>query len=449
MSIASDPNSHSNLSPAGAGRPEALHPVRRRRWGAWLLLVVAVGGVVAYNLVKGRAVRAKQAAVAAVVPTAVVQEGTLERTLRLTGQTSARNYASITVTRFRGQPGMGQSGLVLTQLAPGGSMVKTGDVIAQLDDEQIRTVLDNMQANILQAQLSLSTMKASQQLDWLTLEQTVRSRKAAYDQALLDYKAGEVKTSIEQELLKLSLDEAEAAYAQQQKALPFKKTSLEANLRISELALKRQELVYQRTLNDQRSYTFRAPMDGLVVLQTLERSGGTQAQYSVGDTVNPGRSFMKIVDTSSMQLEATASQAETSELRVGQEATVSLDAYPGLTFHGKVYSVGALARASMFESYYVRTVPVNIQISGQDSRLLPDMSGAADIVLGRAENKVLVPLEALREENGQYFVYLKNGLRFEKRFVQVGLKNDTHAAVVSGLKAGDEVALAAPPVITS
>jgi macrolide-specific efflux system membrane fusion protein len=426
-----------------------LHPVRRRRWGAWLLLVVAVGGVVAYNLVKGRAVRAKQAAVAAVVPTAVVQEGTLERTLRLTGQTSARNYASITVTRFRGQPGMGQSGLVLTQLAPGGSMVKTGDVIAQLDDEQIRTVLDNMQANILQAQLSLSTMKASQQLDWLTLEQTVRSRKAAYDQALLDYKAGEVKTSIEQELLKLSLDEAEAAYAQQQKALPFKKTSLEANLRISELALKRQELVYQRTLNDQRSYTFRAPMDGLVVLQTLERSGGTQAQYSVGDTVNPGRSFMKIVDTSSMQLEATASQAETSELRVGQEATVSLDAYPGLTFHGKVYSVGALARASMFESYYVRTVPVNIQISGQDSRLLPDMSGAADIVLGRAENKVLVPLEALREENGQYFVYLKNGLRFEKRFVQVGLKNDTHAAVVSGLKAGDEVALAAPPVITS
>ncbi len=426
-----------------------MHPVRRRRWGAWLLLVVAGGGVVAYNLVKGRAVRAKQAAVAAVVPTAVVQEGTLERTLRLTGQTSARNYASITVTRFRGQPGMGQSGLVLTQLAPGGSMVKTGDVIAQLDDEQIRTVLDNMQANILQAQLSLSTMKASQQLDWLTLEQTVRSRKAAYDQALLDYKAGEVKTSIEQELLKLSLDEAEAAYAQQQKALPFKKTSLEANLRISELALKRQELVYQRTLNDQRSYTFRAPMDGLVVLQTLERSGGTQAQYSVGDTVNPGRSFMKIVDTSSMQLEATASQAETSELRVGQEATVSLDAYPGLTFHGKVYSVGALARASMFESYYVRTVPVNIQISGQDSRLLPDMSGAADIVLGRAENKVLVPLEALREENGQYFVYLKNGLRFEKRFVQVGLKNDTHAAVVSGLKAGDEVALAAPPVITS
>ncbi len=449
MPIASDPNSHSNLSPAGAGTAEALRPARRRRWGAWLLLVVAVGGVVAYNLVKSRAVRAKQAAVAAVVPTAVVQEGTLERTLRLSGQTSARHYASITVSRFRGQPGMGQGGLVLTQLAPGGSMVKTGDVVAQLDDEQIRTVLDNMQANILQAQLSLSTMKASQQLDWLTLEQTVRSRKAAYDQALLDYKAGEVKTSIEQELLKLSLEEAEAAYAQQQKALPFKKTSLEASLRVSELALKRQELVYQRTLNDQRSYTFRAPMDGLVVLQTLERTGGTEAQYSVGDTVNPGRSFMKIVDTSSMQLDATASQAETSELRVGQEATVSLDAFPGLTFRGKVYSVGALARASRFESYYVRTVPVNIQISGQDSRLLPDMSGAADIVLGRVENKVLVPLEALREENGQYFVYLKNGLRFEKRFVQVALKNDTHAAVDSGLKAGDEVALTAPPVTTS
>ena len=55
------------------------------------------------------------------------------------------------------------------------------------------------------------------------------------------------------------------------------------------------------------------------------------------------------------------------------------------------------------------------------------------------------PLEALREENGQYFVYLKSGLRFEKRFVQVGLKDDIQAAVLSGLKSGDEVALTVPP----
>jgi HlyD family secretion protein len=446
MPIASDPNSQPIWSSGEApGTPEPPAP-RRSRWTVWILVAVVAVSVVAYNLVKSRAVRAKQAAVTAVVPTAVVKVGTLERTLRLSGQTSARHYASITVTRFRGQPGMGQSGLVLTKLAAGGSTVQSGDVVAELDDEQLRTVIDTQQANIEQSQLSLGTLKASQQLDWLTLEQTVRSLKSSYDQALLDYKAGEVKTSIEQELLKLSMEEAKEAYEQQQKALPYKQTSVAATLRISELGLKRQDLTYQRTLNDQKSYTFRAPMAGLVVLQTLERSGGTQAQYSVGDTVNPGRSFMKIVDTSSMQLETSASQAETSDLRVGQDVTVSLDAYPGLTFPAKVYSVGALAKASMFESYYVRTVPVNIQISGRDSRLIPDMSGAADIVLGREENKTLIPLESLREDNGQYFVYLKNGQRFEKRFVKIGLKNDTHAAVLSGLKSGDEIALTVPPV---
>ncbi len=444
MPKASDSNSEQKWSSLeDAKRPQPPRP-RRSRWTIWILAVAVAGSLVAYNLVKSRAVRAKQAAVAAVIPTAVVKVGTLDRTLRLSGQTSARRYASVTVTSFRGQRG-GSGGLVLTRLAAGGSTVQAGDVVAELDNEQLRTVIDTMDANLQQQQLSLGTLKASQQLDWLNLEQTVRSRKATYDQAVLDYKASEVKTPIEQELLKLTMEEAEAAYQQQLKALPLKKTSLDATLRVSELSLKRQQLMYDRTQNDMRAYTFRAPMAGLVVLQSLERTGGTQAQYAVGDTVNPGRSFMKIVDTSSMQLEASASQAETSDLRVGEEANVSLDAFPGLVFPGTVYSVGALARASMFESVYVRSVPVMIRIKGQDSRLLPDMSGAADIVLDRAENKPLVPLEALHQDGGQHFVYLKRGTGFEKRFVKVGLKNDTQAAVVSGLSSGDEVALTIPP----
>jgi len=186
-------------------------------------------------------------------------------------------------------------------------------------------------------------------------------------------------------------------------------------------------------------------MDGMVVLQSVERSGGTTAQYSAGDAVNPGRSFMKIVDTSGMQLEAVANQAATSQLRVGQPATVELDAFPGLTFPGKVYSVGAMARASRMESYYVRTVPVVVQIQGQNPRLLPDMSGSADVLLGSEENKPLIPIEALHSEGGRDFAYVRVGSGFEKRYVEVGVHGTTEAAVLSGLQAGDQVALAVPP----
>ncbi len=440
-----------NLAPGAsehapdANKAERPAPRRSKTWVLSLLAVVAVLAIWGEYLYAKRPAQTQKSAAIAAVPTAAVRTGSVERILRLTGQTSARRYSTITVTRFRGQPGMGMGGLVLTKLAPGGSKVTAGDLVAQLDTENMLTTIDDMQAGIEQTRLDNMRQDAQQTLDWQTLEQTVRSSKAAADQATLDFKAADVKTPIEQEMLRLSMEEAEARYKQQQESLPFKRISLDANTRANEIALQRQQLRYDRTMSDLKTFTFLAPMDGMVVLQSVERSGGTTAQYAVGDQVNPGRSFMKIVDTSSMQLEAQASQAETSELRVGQAAILSLDAFPGLTFKGKVYSVGAMARASMAESYFVRNVPVNIQMQGQDQRLLPDMSGAADISLGREENGLLVPLEALQQEGGRTFVYLKNGEGFEKRYVEVGLRGTTEAAIRSGLKEGDRVALSRPP----
>ena len=381
------------------------------------------------------------------MPTGVVRSGALEQTLRLTGQTSARHYASIIVARFRGQPGMGRGGsLVLTSLAPGGSVVKTGDVVAELDKEDMLTTIDDLKSNIDQSVLNLERQKAQLALDWQNLEQTLRSSKADLDRATLDYKKADVLTPIEQEILRLAMEEADAQYKQQQASLEFKKISQDAQLRMSEMALARQQLRYQQSLNDLKGFTFLAPMDGLVVLQSVERSGGTTAQYAVGDSVNPGRAFMKIVDTSSMQVEARASQAESMQIRVGQPARITLDAFPGLELSGSVYSVGAMARANMFESFYVRTVPVNIQIKGQDPRLIPDLSGAAEIRLGREENKTLVPLEAVESEGGRYFVYVKKGPQFQKRYVELGMRSSTEAAVESGLNVGDRVALSQPPL---
>ena len=384
------------------------------------------------------------AAIAA-VPTATVHTGALERTIRLGGQTSARRWAGITVRRFRGQFEMGMSGLVLTKLTPGGTLVRAGDLVAELDSESMRAAIDDLKASMDQSQLDVEQQKAQQNVDWQSFQQTVRSDKAEADQVVLDNGAAEVKTAVDQELLRLAVEEAEARYKQELKSLDFEKVALEAATRASEIEHERQRRQYERSLNDLQALTFRAPIDGMVVLQSVERSGGTEAQYAVGDQVNPGRSFMRVVDTSSMQLEAAASEAEACELRVGQEATVTLDAFPDLRFHGRVYSVGAIARPSRFESFYVRTVPVLIQIQGQSPRLLPDMSGAADALLGREVNRPLVPLAALNGESGHYFVYVLNGRSFEKRTVEVGLRNATQAAVLSGLKDGDRVALAKPP----
>ncbi|MCC7175620.1 MAG: efflux RND transporter periplasmic adaptor subunit [Bryobacterales bacterium] len=446
MSRASDPSLESGGLPQEPEHTPHSPQPRRRRLGIWLLVAcLMLAGLGAYLFAK-RPAQTPRASALAAVPTAAIRTGSVQHTLRLSGQTAARNYAAITVTTFRGQPGMGRGGsLVLTKLAEGGSKVKTGDVVAELDTESMLTTIDDMKANQEQMELDLARLQAQQALDWESLQQTVRSAKANFDKAALDFKKAEVQTAIEQELLRLAMEEAEAVYKQQLFALDYKKISLDATMRTTQLSLDRTRLRFQRTLNDLQTFTFRAPMDGMVVLQSLERSGGTMAQYAAGDAVNPGRSFMRIVDTSSMQLEALASQAETSELRVGQTARISLDAFPDLTFPGKVYSVGAMARASRMESFYVRTIPVVVRIEGSDSRLLPDMSGAADILLRRDENKPLIPLEAIQSEGDRTFAYVRTASGFEKRYIEVGMRSSLEAAVLSGLQAGERVALTVPP----
>jgi hypothetical protein len=76
------------------------------------------------------------------------------------------------------------------------------------------------------------------------------------------------------------------------------------------------------------------------------------------------------------------------------------------------------------------------------------MSGAAEVLVERQENKPLVPLEAIQSEGSRSFVYVRTGPQFEKRYIQMGLRSATEAVVLSGLNTGDRVALTKPPAGT-
>jgi hypothetical protein len=71
--------------------------------------------------------------------------------------------------------------------------------------------------------------------------------------------------------------------------------------------------------------------------------------------------------------------------------------------------------------------------------MIPDLSASADVLLARADNVIVAPAAALRQENGKNVVYVKAASGFERREVKVGLHNGTQAEIVEGLKEGDEV----------
>jgi multidrug efflux pump subunit AcrA (membrane-fusion protein) len=361
--------------------------------------------------------------------------------LRLTGTTSAGNFANITMPMLRG-PDSGRN-LTLIKLAKSGSMVKKGDVVAQVDGQSLQDHIDDVQATVDSAEADIRKTKAEQAIELETLRQTLRVAKATLDKIKLDSQALEVRTVIDQEQIKLSLEEAQAQYNELQKDFQTVIQRQKSELRLKELARDKNLRHKMRHVSDLERFTIHTPMDGLVVMQSVWR-GGDMGQVQLGDQVSPGQPFMKIVDPGSMLMNAVVNQAESESIRIGQTANIVFDAFPGLTEKGRVFAVGALASGGWRSNYYIRSIPVRISLLGQDPRVIPDLSAAADVVIGTESNTLMIPLEAVHEVAGKIVVYVKHAGGFVAREVKLGGRNNVQVAVASGLQAGDEVALQPP-----
>lgn len=412
--------------------------------GKWLigLLIVAMlaGGV--YYWQKQRAAQQQAAAVISVVRTAKVVTGDLESTLRLTGQTASQTAINVVAPKLIG-PESGRE-LILLYMIPSGTRVKKGQVIAQIDGQSLKDHVDDVNDSVQGAEADIRKRKAEQAVDMENLLQTVRVAKATLDKAQLERKGGETRTVIDQELLKLAEEEAAAQYQQRLKDIDQKKIVHASELRILEFTRERHVRHRDRHAADVEKFTIRAVMDGLAVSQPIYRSG-EWATIQQGDQVNPGQIIMKIVTPEKMQIEATINQAESEQFRVGQPARIGIDAFPGLTMQGKIYSINAIAAGGFRQNNYIRTIPVRVRIEGSDDRVIPDLSGSVDVILSKQENVTKIPLAAVqKDDKGEAFVYVKKGAKWEKRTVELGTANLTHVAVSSGVQAGEEVALERP-----
>jgi multidrug efflux pump subunit AcrA (membrane-fusion protein) len=438
------------LSPAPPAIPTpgkvspALTPIEPKKHSLWKIILplgVVVGGAVLAYQFWPRPQPAAKAAASGGVRTTKVAMGTLIRAVRVGGQTSARNFALLTVPVFRG--GENRGNLNLLKLIKPGSMVKKGDLMAQIDAQAALDRLDDANDTVEQAAADIRKRQAEQEVDRGNLQQDLRVAKSDWDKAKMDDQAAEVKTEIEREFLHLNTEEYGARLKQMEGDVPTSLASDRSELKMLEINRDLLTIRRNRQAVDIKKFTIVAPMAGLVVMQQVFRSG-EMGQVQEGDQVSAGQALMKIVDPFSMQVEAVVNQSDSSEFRIGQKAVVGLDAFPELRFKGHVYSIGALAIRSGRENFYVRNVPVGVAVEGSDARFIPDLSAWADVEVERHENVLLVPREAVQSEGGETVVYVKRASGFEKRTVQAGSHDATHAVVLAGLQAGEEVALERP-----
>jgi hypothetical protein len=145
-----------------------------------------------------------------------------------------------------------------------------------------------------------------------------------------------------------------------------------------------------------------------------------------------------------MILNATVNQVDSEELRVGMKATVRLDAYPDLVLPGTVVGIGAMTKTGGWRANYVREIPVRLKLDKIDPRVLPDLSASAEILLESEQDAVIAPMAGIFGDNGKPSVFVQTPAGWARREVELGVVNHVAAAVRSGLRKGDVIALQRP-----
>ena len=378
------------------------------------------------------------------VPTVKAVHGTLADTRRIAGSITASSFANINAPRLQA-PETGR-GMTLTFLADSGSMVKKGDLLAEIDSQDMRDHLDDVEAMVVQAELDLKKRRSIQVAQMEAMRQRLRSARADLLKSKEDLKALEVRSAISQEQLKLSEEEYQAAYDETAAEIPLMEERLNADMSVAMVSYQQVVRHRNRHLHDISKCKVISPIDGMAVLQTATRNGEL-AQMQVGERVFPGQPIMRVVDPKSMQLDAYMSQTEAELIRLGQPATVRFDAFPSIVLQGKVRAVGSLASSGRRQNYYVRRIPVRVEIANADSRVIPDLSASADVVTATAAG-LIVPREALAEQAGKSVVYVRQEAGFTPREVEIAGESNTQVAVSSGLREGEQIAAAAYTVIS-
>jgi HlyD family secretion protein len=202
------------------------------------------------------------------------------------------------------------------------------------------------------------------------------------ERAKLAVRSNNVLPKLDAEKNSLTLEQNDARLRELRRTYDMKRRTAAADLRILQIRRDRAEEELRYAEQNVGLMTMRAPFAGLVVPKTTMRNGGPMGMTEIieGDEARPGMAILDVVDATSMRARIRVNQGDIASLHLGQSARVYLDAYPELTFNGRVEQIAPIAVASS-QTPAVRTFTAVVAIQGRHDKLMPDLTASVEITL--------------------------------------------------------------------
>jgi HlyD family secretion protein len=326
------------------------------------------------------------------------------------------NASGYVTARRRATVSSKVTGKVLEVFVEEGKAVQKGQVLAKLDDSQMRASL-----SVALAQLETA------------------HRGAAEDEARL--REAELTLARREQLVKdqvISKSELDAARAEVE--------SLKARISVAQQQIKVSESLVSQRRTDLVDMQVRAPFDGVAISKDAQPGEMISPVSAGGGFTRSG--IATIVDMSSLEIEVDVSESYINRVRPGQPIEAVLDAYPDWRIPAHVITTVPTADRQK------ATVRVRIGFEQLDPRILPDMGVKVSFLNERpAEEsatpraKLTVPSSAIRTADGRSIVFVLREDRVERRAIGVGPAIGDQVEVLSGVSAGERVVVSGPQTL--
>ena len=326
------------------------------------------------------------------------------------------------------------SGIVKKLYVEYGDRVKKGQLLAQLDKEEITAQVEQSRAALQAGEANLKSAEADYERSKVDAEgPDVPILKKAYDRALQMAKDGVVSQS--------TLDDAEKAYklaVNKQNVARAQVTVLQAKIAQSQADVARSKATLAQ-LEEQLSYTdIESPLDGIVLSRDVEVGDAVSSILVLGSSATL---VMTIGDTSQVYVKGKVDEADIGRVYLGQPSRIKVESFKDKTFNGKVTKISPMG----VEKDNVTTFEVRVSIDNPGGELKAEMTANAEIILDEHKNVLQIPEGSIlydKDRNASVEIPDSKGKDGKKKLaINIGISNGAKTEVLKGLKEGDQVIL--------
>ncbi|HKF03636.1 MAG TPA: efflux RND transporter periplasmic adaptor subunit [Candidatus Sulfotelmatobacter sp.] len=315
-----------------------------------------------------------------------------------------------------------------------GDRVRKGQLLLELDNDDIRAQAARAQAQIKAAQANLAATKNSgTQEEILTLNAQLAKTRAARDTAQrnldslkrLQQQGAASEGEVRQAETALQTTQADLNLLEQKQKGRYSPPEVAS----TEAQAAQAQAAYESAQSALGKSSVRAPFDGIVYSLPVK----------LGAFVQAGDMLLQVADLSHVLVRAFVDEPDVGRLQMGQKVEVTWDAVPGRVWTGAVNSVPSTVKRSGNRNVGETTC----LIDNKDLRLLPNINVGVTIVVAAHNNVLTLQRDALHIDDNKAYVFRIVDNRLKRQAIEFSLQNLTRVEITSGLSEGDAVAMPA------